>query len=406
MLSCAALYCASEVVPPMALALMARAIAAEIAVIVCLFKRIPLCVVVDSRNRLFPSVARVRLPAHRAAHFCGCAPRARRSQLIESAARRRAVTREPPASASSYETCPVQPTPRRLVAWCNRLATMLEECLNHECKRRIDGQVERLSRRQWPARPRASRRPHDAADRTDKFVHSNPWSVIGGSRCRCSDRHAAGHAKASVSGTLIDAAIHAARRDHMADASFFRTTNRVLAALPFLEWRRLEPQLELVELQTGAMLYESGVVLQHVYFPATAVVSLVSSMQDGASVEVAVVGSEGVVGVCAFMGGGHALSSAVVQSAGHALRMTARSIAGACQSLGAIDAAAAVLHAGAVHAHGADLGLQSASRAGSAVVPLVAAQSRPAPGQRDRRDTGADRRHARSAPGRRDRALR
>jgi CRP-like cAMP-binding protein len=51
-------------------------------------------------------------------------------------------------------------------------------------------------------------------------------------------------------------------------------------------------------------------------------------MKDGASAEVAVVGNEGVVGVCAFMGGGCALSSAVVQSAGHALRMTAESIAG------------------------------------------------------------------------------
>lgn len=114
----------------------------------------------------------------------------------------------------------------------------------------------------------------------------------------------------------------------MTDASSARTTNQVLAALPFLEWRRLQPHLELVELPTGAMLYESGVVLQHVYFPATAVVSLVSSMQDGTSVEVAVVGSEGIVGVCAFMGGGHALSGAVVQNPGHALRMPARAIAG------------------------------------------------------------------------------
>ena len=113
----------------------------------------------------------------------------------------------------------------------------------------------------------------------------------------------------------------------MTDASSIRTTNRVLAALPFLEWRRLEPHLELVELRPGAMLYESGVVLQHVYFPATAVVSLVSSMQDGTSVEVAVVGNEGIVGVCAFMGGGQSLSRAVVQRPGHALRMTARSIA-------------------------------------------------------------------------------
>lgn len=113
----------------------------------------------------------------------------------------------------------------------------------------------------------------------------------------------------------------------MTDASSARMSNQVLAALPYLEWRRLEPHLELVEVPAGAMLYESGVVLQHVYFPTTAVVSLVSLMQDGTSVEVAVVGNEGVVGVCAFMGGGHALSGAVVQSPGRALRMSARSIA-------------------------------------------------------------------------------
>lgn len=113
----------------------------------------------------------------------------------------------------------------------------------------------------------------------------------------------------------------------MTDVTYARATNQVLAALSLPEWRRLEPHLQLVELPVGAMLYESGVVLQHVYFPAGAVVSLVSSLQDGTSVEVAVVGNEGIVGVCAFMGGGHALSGAVVQSPGHALRMSAQSIA-------------------------------------------------------------------------------
>jgi CRP-like cAMP-binding protein len=106
-----------------------------------------------------------------------------------------------------------------------------------------------------------------------------------------------------------------------------RTMNRVLATLRYAEWMDLAPDLERVELVPGAMLYESGVVLKHAYFPTTAVVSLVSSMMDGASVEVAVVGNEGVVGVCAFMGGGRALSGAVVQSGGHALRMSARAIA-------------------------------------------------------------------------------
>lgn len=113
----------------------------------------------------------------------------------------------------------------------------------------------------------------------------------------------------------------------MTTHSSARLKNQVLAALPPAEWRLIEPHLKLVELPLGAMLYETGVVLRQVYFPVTAIVSLVSSMKDGASAEVAVVGNEGVVGVCAFMGGGRALSGAVVQSAGHAFRMTAESIA-------------------------------------------------------------------------------
>ena len=113
----------------------------------------------------------------------------------------------------------------------------------------------------------------------------------------------------------------------MSHVSSARTMNRLFAPLPYTEWLALEPELEWVELESGAMLYESGVVLKHAYFPTSAVVSLVSSMKDGASVEVAVVGNEGLVGVGAYMGGGRALSGAVVQSGGHALRMSAREIA-------------------------------------------------------------------------------
>lgn len=118
----------------------------------------------------------------------------------------------------------------------------------------------------------------------------------------------------------------------MTPNSSVRASNQVLAALPHADWRHIAPHLEWVELPAGAVLHEAGVVLQHVYFPATAIVSLVLSMKDGASAEVAVVGNEGIVGVCAFMGGDRrAMSSAVVQSAGHALRMTAESIT--CQAL-------------------------------------------------------------------------
>lgn len=104
-------------------------------------------------------------------------------------------------------------------------------------------------------------------------------------------------------------------------------TNQLLASLPPEAAERLCARLESVELAAGAMLYEAGSVLQHVYFPVTTTVSLVSPLQDGSCAEVAVVGREGVVGVCAFLGGGRALSRAVVQRRGLAWRMRACDIA-------------------------------------------------------------------------------
>ncbi len=107
----------------------------------------------------------------------------------------------------------------------------------------------------------------------------------------------------------------------------FPPNNQLLASLPPEVADALKPRLEAVDLATGATLYFAGSVLLHVYFPVTAVVSLVAPLQDGSCTEVAVVGREGVSGVCAFMGGGKALSSAVVQRSGLAYRMSARDIA-------------------------------------------------------------------------------
>jgi CRP-like cAMP-binding protein len=104
-------------------------------------------------------------------------------------------------------------------------------------------------------------------------------------------------------------------------------TSQLLDAMPPAEWECLYPDLEHVELAQGQLLHEAGAALKHVYFPTTAMVSLVSGMQDGASAEVAVVGHEGVVDVSAFMGGGAALSSAVVQTAGCSWRMSAADLA-------------------------------------------------------------------------------
>jgi CRP-like cAMP-binding protein len=99
--------------------------------------------------------------------------------------------------------------------------------------------------------------------------------------------------------------------------------NQLLAALPDAEWQRWLPQLESVEMPLGKVLYESGNKLTHVYFPSTAIVSLLYVMEDGASAEIAVVGREGIVGISLFMGGQSTTSRAVVQSAGQGFRLKA-----------------------------------------------------------------------------------
>jgi CRP-like cAMP-binding protein len=100
-------------------------------------------------------------------------------------------------------------------------------------------------------------------------------------------------------------------------------SNHLLASLAGAEWQRWSPLLEFVDLPLGHVLYESGKMLSHVYFPTTAIVSLLYVMENGASAEIAVVGNEGLVGVSLFMGGGSTPSRAVVQSAGKGFRVKA-----------------------------------------------------------------------------------
>lgn len=73
----------------------------------------------------------------------------------------------------------------------------------------------------------------------------------------------------------------------------------------------------------GTVLYEAGDTLSHVYFPTTAIVSLLYVMKDGDSAEIAVVGNDGLVGISLFMGGGSTSSRALVQNAGVGFRMKA-----------------------------------------------------------------------------------
>lgn len=100
--------------------------------------------------------------------------------------------------------------------------------------------------------------------------------------------------------------------------------NLLVAKLPDAEWSRWESSLELVELKLGQVLIDSGCTSPYVYFPTTAIVSLLYVTQEGSSSEVAVVGNDGVVGISLFMGGNTTPSLAVVQNAGLAYRLRAQ----------------------------------------------------------------------------------
>lgn len=102
--------------------------------------------------------------------------------------------------------------------------------------------------------------------------------------------------------------------------------NLLLASLPDAEWERWKPQLEMVDLPLGKVLYESGERMKFVYFPTSGIVSLLYVLNSGASAEIAVVGNEGLVGVSLFMGGGSTPSRAVVQSAGMGYRLAAETV--------------------------------------------------------------------------------
>jgi CRP-like cAMP-binding protein len=100
--------------------------------------------------------------------------------------------------------------------------------------------------------------------------------------------------------------------------------NHLLDALPVSDYQRFAPHLEHVTLNLGDVLYEPGGKMRYVYFPTTAIISLLYVMQDGASAEIAIVGNEGILGISLFMGGETTPSRAVVQSEGYGYRIRAQ----------------------------------------------------------------------------------
>lgn len=99
--------------------------------------------------------------------------------------------------------------------------------------------------------------------------------------------------------------------------------NRLLAALSNAAIARWQPALQVVDLPSGAVLRAAGQRLTHGVFPTTALVCMISLLEDGRTTEVAVIGREGMIGTPLFMGGDTAPSSAVVQCGGQGLRVRA-----------------------------------------------------------------------------------
>jgi len=97
--------------------------------------------------------------------------------------------------------------------------------------------------------------------------------------------------------------------------------NKILATIPNDEYARLLPKLEIISLPLEVSLYKSGDIIEYVYFPGTGLVSLVTHMKDGETIEVGLIGKDGMVGIPVLLGDDIAFEEAVVRIAGDAMRM-------------------------------------------------------------------------------------
>lgn len=100
--------------------------------------------------------------------------------------------------------------------------------------------------------------------------------------------------------------------------------NFLLSTLPTRELESVSSKLELISLKLGQVLHESGDRMEYVYFPTTAIISLLYIMENGATAEIGVVGNDGILGIELFMGGETTTNRAIIQSAGHAYRMRSK----------------------------------------------------------------------------------
>ena len=104
---------------------------------------------------------------------------------------------------------------------------------------------------------------------------------------------------------------------------FSQSGNRLLAALPDIEYQRLEPYLISTSLPLGKVLYEASEKIDTVYFPLTGLISLVNTLSSGSTTEISPIGGTGMIGLPVFLGSGCTHQRAIVQVSDGALKISA-----------------------------------------------------------------------------------
>lgn len=100
-----------------------------------------------------------------------------------------------------------------------------------------------------------------------------------------------------------------------------KPANRLLAALPAKQYKRLLPKLEEVSLTFAETIYAPDEVIRHVYFPDSGVISLFKDVAEGSILEVGVIGNEGMIGLPVFLGVKTSNNHVIVQGDGTAVRI-------------------------------------------------------------------------------------
>jgi CRP-like cAMP-binding protein len=102
--------------------------------------------------------------------------------------------------------------------------------------------------------------------------------------------------------------------------------NLVLASLPVADLVTLQPELKVVELAQGTVLFEAGQTIDRVYFPHSGIVSLVVGLASGETIEAAMIGRESLVGGSAALNSKTAVTKSIVQIAGEASAVAVNSV--------------------------------------------------------------------------------